>query len=93
MPQNPVPFFLILWERADPEVSVQWPIFHDIPEAFAKSLSFTDGAEERTPVVICSPLFYSAFWVEALITSITQNHVLLSCLMSTVRAGPRVDPR
>ena len=93
MPYNPISFFLILWEGAGPEVSVQWPIFHDIPEAFTKSLSFTGGAEEWPPMVIRSPFFYSAFWVEALITSVAQNHVLLSCLVSTVGAGPRVNPR
>ena len=72
---------------------MQWPIFHDIPEAFTKSLSFTGGAEEWPPMVIRSPFLYSAFWVEALITSVAQNHVLLLYLMSAVRAGPRVNPR
>ena len=71
---------------------MQWPVFHDIPKAFTKSLSFTGGAEEWTPMVIRSPFFYGAFWVEAFITSVAQNHVLLLCLMSTVGAGPHVDP-
>ena len=70
---------------------MQWPVLHDILEAFAEGLPPASGAEERPSVVVGSS-FCSAFRVEAPVTSITEEHVALSRFMSAIGTGPHVNP-